>query len=183
MSTTVASCDDDDRMKKKKRTTLAREQCAPVPSKNGHSEVQLPLFQAAVESEFVQKILELLTVLWAKVLELEQQILASFDRMAGKLDEIRPPVSVQDFYSTEEFARIRGVQVETIQDQLRRGKIEGFKTDVGGRGETGEWRIPHSERLRLGRDGLYHESPFRKKNPNRPTNKNLKQFRNKNLPK
>ena len=106
------------------------------------------------ESEFMQRTLELLAALWAKVLEVEQSLILALDRLQGVQHGIEStPPPDQEFYTSEEFARRVGLKLTTVQTYARDGKLLGFKT-LSGRGKTGEWRFSHEEYLRYKAEGL-----------------------------
>jgi hypothetical protein len=147
---------------------------------------QLSLFEAVTESVTLQKIWELLSAMWpkilemrTKILELEQAIAASIERMAGRKVKVRgESLPVQPWYTAQEFADGYGLKLGTVRKYLLTGKLNGEKTILG-RGDCGEWRISHQERLRYDEEGLLNEDPYREKNPDKPTNRNLKNFGNK----
>lgn len=112
------------------------------------------LFQQAAQSEFMHRVLELLAAVWAKVLELEQNLILTLDRLQGVQHGIEAsPLPDQEFYTSEEFARRVGLKLTTVQTYARDGKLLGFKT-LSGRGKTGEWRFSHEEYLRYKAEGL-----------------------------
>jgi excisionase family DNA binding protein len=59
----------------------------------------------------------------------------------------------QDSYTTKELAAVLGKKEYTVREWCRLGRINAKKTD-GGRGNEGEWRIPHEELERYRREGL-----------------------------
>lgn len=112
------------------------------------------IYQRVAESEFMQRTLELLAALWAKVLELEQSLILALDRLQGVQHQIdSTPPAEQEFYTSEEFARKIGLKLTTVQTYARDGKLLGLKT-LSGRGKTGEWRFSHEEYLRYKAEGL-----------------------------
>jgi excisionase family DNA binding protein len=61
--------------------------------------------------------------------------------------------TVREFYTTKELAELLGRKEYTVREWCRLGRIVAKKLP-GGRGNEGEWRIPHDELLRYQRDGL-----------------------------
>lgn len=60
---------------------------------------------------------------------------------------------VKEWYTTKEFAEIVGRKEFTVREWCRLGRIAAKKL-TGGRGNEGEWRIPHSELIRHQNEGL-----------------------------
>jgi len=75
-------------------------------------------------------------------------------KMSERLDALVNRQAVQEFYNTEEFARLAGFEsARTVRDYLNQGRLIGIKKR-GGRGRKPAWAIPHEELLRSQREGL-----------------------------
>lgn len=61
--------------------------------------------------------------------------------------------TVKDFYTVEEFAKIVSRAEYTCREWCRQGRISAKKLPHG-RGNEGEWRVPHEELLRYQKEGL-----------------------------
>jgi hypothetical protein len=59
----------------------------------------------------------------------------------------------QDWYGTDEFARLVGRSEFTIRQWCRQGRVEARKK-VSGRGAHAAWAISHEELERFRREGL-----------------------------
>jgi hypothetical protein len=82
------------------------------------------------------------------------------DDIIGRLERLESLVmvlvgrqQVQDFYSTEQFARLVGLSDWTVRNYCRLGRLRAVKKRSG-RGATPEWAISHAELERYRRDGL-----------------------------
>jgi len=163
MSIAIGFPGDDEFREEDTGQTPARKELGGKPKKAGGkvaangSSHQMSLFDSVMEAALVQKIWELLSALWTKILELEKKIAESLDCQSCTAQAVPiQQVLVKEYYTTAEFAQIVGLKPETVQTYLRQGKLNGSKTIVG-RGETGEWRISHAELLRYQADGLLRD--------------------------
>ena len=75
------------------------------------------------------------------------------ERIEGMLAVLVERQTVRDFYTVEEFARIVGRAEYTCREWCRQGRIAAKKLPHG-RGNEGEWRVPHEELLRYQKEGL-----------------------------
>jgi excisionase family DNA binding protein len=66
--------------------------------------------------------------------------------------------TVKEAYTTKEVADMLGKQEYTVREWCRLGRIAAIKLQ-GGRGNEGEWRIPHQELIRYQKEGLLSLSP------------------------
>lgn len=71
--------------------------------------------------------------------------------LVEKWQSPQPPEKMA--YTPKEFAKLVGLEPETVQGHLREGRIEGFKTHAG-RGREREWRITRDEYVRFRNEGL-----------------------------
>lgn len=70
-----------------------------------------------------------------------------------KVEQLVTTQTVQDHYSTEEFARLTGLEARTVRDYLNENRLNGEKKRSGhGRSKT--WAVPHQELLRFRKEGL-----------------------------
>jgi hypothetical protein len=63
-----------------------------------------------------------------------------------------------DWYTTSEFAEIVGRARFTVQEWCRLGRLHAQRR-ASGRGEHGEWKIPHAELVRYQNEGLLPPPP------------------------
>lgn len=75
------------------------------------------------------------------------------NRIEASLSLLVQQRTIQDFYSTSEFAQIVDRAEFTVREWCRNGRIRAEKRDAG-RGECGEWKISHAELLRYQSHGL-----------------------------
>ncbi|WP_152050228.1 helix-turn-helix domain-containing protein [Tautonia marina] len=75
------------------------------------------------------------------------------EAIRGLLDELLGRQSVQDFYSTDEFAEIIERRPKTVRDYCNEGRLKGIKK-ASGHGLSKDWAIPHAELERYRREGL-----------------------------
>ncbi len=87
------------------------------------------------------------------ILERLNAIEDRLSRMETILDAYCRHQIVQEWYSTEQFARLVDKAEYTVREWCRQGRIKAEKR-TGGRGTTLEWRIPHAELVRYRNDGL-----------------------------
>jgi hypothetical protein len=66
--------------------------------------------------------------------------------------------TVKEFYTTKELAQLLGKKEYTVREWCRLERVAAKKLP-GGRGNEGEWRIPHEELIRYRTDGLLPLSP------------------------
>ena len=74
-------------------------------------------------------------------------------RMETILDAYCRHQIVQEWYSTEQFARLVDKAEYTVRQWCRLGRVRAEKR-AAGRGTTFEWRISHVELVRYRNDGL-----------------------------
>jgi len=80
-------------------------------------------------------------------------LVAEVKQLREKLDVLVDRQIVKDFYSTEEFANLKGLEPKTVRDNLNAGRLNGIKRRDG-HGRSQRWAIPHVELLRYEREGL-----------------------------
>ncbi len=89
-------------------------------------------------------------------MNVEAAVLSLLDevkQMRGQLNDLVNRQTIKEFYTTEEFARLKGMMPKTIRDYCNEGRLKGEKQRTGhGRSKT--WVIPHAELLRYEREGL-----------------------------
>ena len=71
----------------------------------------------------------------------------------GKLDALVARESIQEAYSTKEFAERIGLSEWTVRNYCRLGRLRARKKKSG-RGLHPEWAIEHTELERYRREGL-----------------------------
>ncbi|WP_435020710.1 hypothetical protein TA3x_001977 [Tundrisphaera sp. TA3] len=71
----------------------------------------------------------------------------------GHVEDLVNRQPVKDFYSTEEFAKLKGMKPKTVRDNLNAGRLLGIKRRDG-QGRSQKWAIPHAEADRYDREGL-----------------------------
>ena len=83
-----------------------------------------------------------------------------FETLAERLSRIEAALtvlakerSVKEFYSTKQVAEMLGKKEYTVREWCRLGRVAAKKLP-GGRGNEGEWRIPHEELVRYQNEGL-----------------------------
>jgi hypothetical protein len=92
---------------------------------------------------------------YESVLETFAERLAGIEAALAVLVKER---SVKEFYSTKQVAEMLGKKEYTVREWCRLGRIAAKKLS-GGRGNEGEWRIPHDELVRYQNEGLLPLSP------------------------
>ncbi len=70
-----------------------------------------------------------------------------------QLDELLNRQTIKEFYSTEEFAKLKGLMPKTVRDNLSAGRLLGIKRRDG-QGRSQKWAISHAEAERYDREGL-----------------------------
>ena len=73
--------------------------------------------------------------------------------MRGQLDDLVNRQTVKDFYTTEEFAKLKGMKPKTVRDYCNEGRLKGEKQRTG-HGRSKRWVVSHDEMLRFEREGL-----------------------------
>src|SRR4051812_22613727 len=63
-------------------------------------------------------------------------------KMRDTLGEFMERHVVKDFYSTEEFAKLKRLEPKTVRDNLNAGRLNGVKRRDG-HGRSQRWAIPH----------------------------------------
>src|SRR5262245_20718715 len=61
--------------------------------------------------------------------------------------------TAKEHYTPQDIARMLGKKPYTVREWCRLGRINARKLP-GGRGNEGEWRIPHEELVRYQNEGL-----------------------------
>jgi hypothetical protein len=61
--------------------------------------------------------------------------------------------TVKEFYTTEEFAKLKGIEPRTVRDYCNQGRLEATKKRSG-HGRAKAWAISHAESERFDREGL-----------------------------
>lgn len=89
------------------------------------------------------------------------QVLERLDRIEASLAVLLERHTVKEFYTVEEFAKIVARAEYTCREWCRLGRIAARKLSHG-RGNEGEWRIPHEELVRYQKEGLL---PLRQSGP------------------
>ncbi len=69
------------------------------------------------------------------------------------LTSLQDKHTVRESYTTKQLAEILNKKEYTVREWCRLGRINAEKTPCG-RGNEGEWRIPHSELVRYRKEGL-----------------------------
>lgn len=64
---------------------------------------------------------------------------------------------VKEYYTTQEVARILSKRPYTVREWCRLGRVHGEKA-YSGRGLDEEWRISHTELVRIQNEGLLHQT-------------------------
>lgn len=85
--------------------------------------------------------------------EATEALASRLDRVESLLQQLVDRQRVQEWYTTEEFARIVGLAEITIRLHCRFGRIKAVKRKSG-RGAHPGWAISHDELLRYQREGL-----------------------------
>jgi hypothetical protein len=78
-----------------------------------------------------------------------------FGRLEALLVQER---TLKEYYTPKDVARLLGKKEYTVREWCRLGRINARKLP-GGRGNEGEWRIPHEELVRYQNEGLLSLSP------------------------
>lgn len=78
--------------------------------------------------------------------------MAEVKQMQEKLD-VLVNRQQKDYYSTDEFAKLKGLEPKTVRDNLSAGRLKGIKRRDG-HGRSQRWAIPHEELQRYEREGL-----------------------------
>ena len=68
--------------------------------------------------------------------------------------------TVQEWYTTEQFAQLVGKAEFTVREWCRLGRIRAEKR-CSGRGKHQSWAVSHAELLRIQREGLLPGGPAR----------------------
>lgn len=82
-----------------------------------------------------------------------QNLKTQLDRIELLLSQFVEQHSQKEFYTTAEIARILSRSEFTIREWCRLRRISAEKSHSG-RGNTKEWRISHSELIRVQNEGL-----------------------------
>lgn len=96
----------------------------------------------------------------------------SVGELSGKFDDLRRLLvglqegvnsllqaeTVKEAYTTKELGKILKRDVYTVREWCRSGRMNARKTESG-RGNEGEWRIPHAELIRYRNEGLLPQKP------------------------
>lgn len=75
------------------------------------------------------------------------------ERIEQLLDELLQQRMVKEVYSTGEVAKLLDRAEWTVRNWCRMGRVMAEKIGFG-RGKSEEWRISHSELLRIQNEGL-----------------------------
>lgn len=90
------------------------------------------------------------------VMSVEAMVLNLLDEvklMRDQLNDLVGRQTIKDFYSTEEFAALKGMKPKTVRDYCNEGRLNGEKQRTG-HGRSKQWVISHAELLRYEREGL-----------------------------
>jgi len=77
----------------------------------------------------------------------------NFAQIRADLAILRQQRTVKEAYTTKEIADMLGKKEYTVREWCRQGRVAAKKL-ANGRGNEGEWRIPHEELMRYQTDGL-----------------------------
>jgi hypothetical protein len=88
----------------------------------------------------------------------QREILQRLDRIEKALAILVERHTVKEFYTVEDFAKIVGRAEYTCREWCRQKRIAAKKLPHG-RGNEGEWRIPHEELIRYQKEGLHPLHP------------------------
>lgn len=147
--------------RKRRKSPQASGEASTSYTSGGGSGVVIPPFALEFseddDANWIEKLLSFMAAVWAKIVELEQKLIAAVERMAIPAQGERPANRVKDYYTTEELAREFGRKRETYEKALREGKLKGIK--VAGRGRSGEWRVSMEEVARYRNEGYRRPDP------------------------
>ena len=87
-----------------------------------------------------------------------EEFAESFAQIRADLALLKQQHTVKEAYTTKEIAEMLGKQEYTVREWCRLGRIAAKKLP-NGRGNEGEWRIPHEELIRYQTEGLSPLSP------------------------
>jgi hypothetical protein len=85
--------------------------------------------------------------------EIGLTLLDKMEQVTKLLYELVGEGSKKAFYSTAEFAKLKGLEPKTVRDNLNAGRLSGVKRRDG-HGRSQKWAIPHVESERYDREGL-----------------------------
>jgi hypothetical protein len=80
-------------------------------------------------------------------------LLDELKQIKKQLNELVGRGSTKAFYTTEEFAKLKGLEPKTVRDNLNAGRLFGVKRRDG-HGRSQKWAIPHAESERFDCEGL-----------------------------
>lgn len=87
-----------------------------------------------------------------------QQLVQQVAEMKASLALLLKQQTVREFYTVKQVAEMLGKKEYTVREWCRLGRLAAKKLP-GGRGNEGEWRIPHEELERYQNEGLLPLSP------------------------
>ena|ERR1022692_4410750 len=109
-------------------------------------------FQSGPKSAYLMNLL-------AKMDERMTKIESSMGQGFGQIEALLSrKEAVKESYTTKELAEILGKKEYTVREWCRLGRVAANKLS-GGRGNEGEWRVPHDELIRYRTGGLLPLSP------------------------
>jgi hypothetical protein len=92
--------------------------------------------------------------LLAKMDQRMSKLETSMGQGFGQIEELlRRKETIKESYTTKELAEILGKKEYTVREWCRLGRVAANKLS-GGRGNEGEWRIPHEELIRYRTGGF-----------------------------
>ena len=80
-------------------------------------------------------------------------LLAEMRQIKELLSDMVERGSTKEYYTTAEFAKLKGLAPKTVRDNLNAGRLSGVKRRDG-HGRSRKWAIPHSEFERFDRERL-----------------------------
>lgn len=83
----------------------------------------------------------------------QQDIQQQLDRIEAALNSLMEQQTVQEFYTTDELAKLLHRDPWTVREWCRLGRVNSQKKQSG-RGKFQAWVISHEELLRIKREGL-----------------------------
>ncbi len=81
------------------------------------------------------------------------KLLAVVERLEAEVLQLSRKQATQEWYTTEEFARLIGRSEYTVREWVRLSRVRAEKRRSG-RGRYFAWVISHAELLRFQREGL-----------------------------